>query len=122
MVRRLSLASLDSGAESRVDGAPALAATYDMSVVDPRSRRWYVKGIRASTQPVPASALMPTEGINDARIDHRRCGPAGGDQHPGSGHIPTDPFQFAASRDSGHRNSLRRISRKTETDNGDEYR
>ena len=63
MVRRLSLASLDSGAESPVygeepsrgkvrTGAPRLAATYDMSVIDRHSGRWYVKDIRASTQPM----------------------------------------------------------------------
>jgi hypothetical protein len=101
-VRRLSVASPDSGAESSVygtaptapagrDGAPArpswatathaprnaadatratmaaaaqtvpaqvgtgasrLATTYDMSVVDRQSGRWYVKDIRASTQPM----------------------------------------------------------------------
>jgi len=32
--------------------APRLAATYDMSVVDPQSGRWYVEDIRASTQPM----------------------------------------------------------------------
>lgn len=31
--------------------APRLAVTYDMSVVDQQSGRWYVKDIRASTQP-----------------------------------------------------------------------
>jgi hypothetical protein len=67
MVRRLSVASLDSGAESPVYGgelsnwllpgqagilAPRLAANCDMSVVDQQSGRWYVKDIRASTQPM----------------------------------------------------------------------
>ena len=33
-------------------GAPQLAATYDMSVIDQQSGRWYVKEIRASTQPM----------------------------------------------------------------------
>jgi len=33
-------------------GAPRLAATYDMSVVDQQTGRWYVKDIRASTQPM----------------------------------------------------------------------
>jgi hypothetical protein len=33
-------------------GAPRLAATYDMLVVDQQSGRWYVKDIRASTQPM----------------------------------------------------------------------
>jgi hypothetical protein len=33
-------------------GAPRLATTYDMSVVDQQSGRWYVKDIRASTQPM----------------------------------------------------------------------
>jgi hypothetical protein len=33
-------------------GAPRLAATYDMSVIDQQSGRWYVKDIRASTQPM----------------------------------------------------------------------
>lgn len=32
--------------------APQLAATYDMSVVEQQSGRWYVRGIRASTQPM----------------------------------------------------------------------
>jgi hypothetical protein len=32
--------------------APQLAATCDMSVVDQRSGRWYVRDIRASTQPM----------------------------------------------------------------------
>jgi hypothetical protein len=32
-------------------GASRLARTYDMSVVDQQSGRWYVKDIRASTQP-----------------------------------------------------------------------
>jgi len=31
---------------------PRLATTYDMSVVDRQSNRWYVEGIRASTQPM----------------------------------------------------------------------
>jgi hypothetical protein len=33
-------------------GAPRLATTCDMSVVDRQSARWYVKDIRASTQPM----------------------------------------------------------------------
>jgi hypothetical protein len=33
-------------------GAPQLATTYDMSVVDQQSGRWYVEDIRASTQPM----------------------------------------------------------------------
>jgi hypothetical protein len=33
-------------------GTPQLAITYDMSVVDQQSGRWYVKDIRASTQPM----------------------------------------------------------------------
>jgi hypothetical protein len=33
-------------------GAARLAATYDMSVVDRQSGRWYVEDIRASTQPM----------------------------------------------------------------------
>jgi hypothetical protein len=33
-------------------GAPKLVTTYDMSVVDQQSGRWYVKDIRASTQPM----------------------------------------------------------------------
>jgi hypothetical protein len=33
-------------------GAPRLATTYDMSVVDQQGARWYVKDIRASTQPM----------------------------------------------------------------------
>jgi hypothetical protein len=33
-------------------GASRLATTYDMSVVDQQSARWYVKDIRASTQPM----------------------------------------------------------------------
>ncbi len=33
-------------------GAARLATTYDMSVVDRQSGRWYVKDIRASTQPM----------------------------------------------------------------------
>jgi hypothetical protein len=33
-------------------GMPQLAITYDMSVVDQQSGRWYVKDIRASTQPM----------------------------------------------------------------------
>jgi hypothetical protein len=33
-------------------GVVRLATTYDMSVVDPQSGRWYVKDIRASTQSV----------------------------------------------------------------------
>jgi hypothetical protein len=32
--------------------APQLAATYDMSVVEAQSGRWYVRDIRASTQPM----------------------------------------------------------------------
>ncbi len=32
--------------------APQLAATYDMSVIDKPGGRWYVRGIRASTQPM----------------------------------------------------------------------
>jgi len=33
-------------------GAPRLARTYDMTVIDQQSGRWYVKDIRASTQPM----------------------------------------------------------------------
>lgn len=33
-------------------GATELSATYDMSVIDQQSGRWYVKDIRASTQPM----------------------------------------------------------------------
>jgi hypothetical protein len=33
-------------------GAPRLATIYDMSVVDQQSGRWYVRDIRASTQPM----------------------------------------------------------------------
>jgi hypothetical protein len=33
-------------------GAPRLATTYDMSVVDRQGARWYVEDIRASTQPM----------------------------------------------------------------------
>jgi hypothetical protein len=44
---------------------------------------------------------MPTEGIHDACIARVWS-------------YTYDPFQLAASRDSGHRNSLRRSSRKTE--------
>jgi Conjugative transposon protein TcpC len=33
-------------------GTTELAATYDMSVIDQQSARWYVKEIRASTQPM----------------------------------------------------------------------
>lgn len=33
-------------------GASRHATNYDMSVFDERSGRWYVKGIRASTQPM----------------------------------------------------------------------
>jgi hypothetical protein len=33
-------------------GPPGLATTYDMSVVDQQTGRWYVKDIRASTQPM----------------------------------------------------------------------
>jgi hypothetical protein len=33
-------------------GAPTLATTYDMSVVDQQSGKWYVEDIRASTQPM----------------------------------------------------------------------
>jgi hypothetical protein len=32
--------------------APQLAATYDMSVIDQQTGKWYVKEIRASTQPM----------------------------------------------------------------------
>ena len=32
--------------------APQLAATYDMSVIDKPGGRWYVREIRASTQPM----------------------------------------------------------------------
>jgi Conjugative transposon protein TcpC len=35
--------------------APGLATTYDMSVVDRQSGRWYVEDIRASTQPMGTS-------------------------------------------------------------------
>jgi hypothetical protein len=37
-------------------GAPGLATTYDMSVVDQQTGRWYVKDIRASTQPMGSSS------------------------------------------------------------------
>jgi hypothetical protein len=59
MVRRLSLASLISvwsrlfAVDNRASGglgAPRLTTTYDMSVIDRHSGRWYVKDIRASTQ------------------------------------------------------------------------
>lgn len=33
-------------------GAPTLVTSYDMSVIDQQSGRWYVKDIRASTQPM----------------------------------------------------------------------
>jgi hypothetical protein len=33
-------------------GVPRLAASYDMSVVDQQSGKWYVKDIRAATQPM----------------------------------------------------------------------
>jgi hypothetical protein len=33
-------------------GAPRLAITYDMPVIDQQSGRWYVRDIRASTQPM----------------------------------------------------------------------
>jgi hypothetical protein len=33
-------------------GAPRLATSCDMSVVDPQSGRWYAEDIRASTQPM----------------------------------------------------------------------
>jgi hypothetical protein len=33
-------------------GVPQLAQTYDMTVIDQQSGRWYVKEIRASTQPM----------------------------------------------------------------------
>jgi hypothetical protein len=33
-------------------GAPSLVTTYDTSVVDQPGARWYVKDIRASTQPM----------------------------------------------------------------------
>ncbi len=33
-------------------GSPRLVTTYDMSVIDQQSGRWYVKDIRASTQPM----------------------------------------------------------------------
>jgi hypothetical protein len=33
-------------------GTARLATTYDMSVVDRQSGRWYVEDIRASTQPM----------------------------------------------------------------------
>jgi hypothetical protein len=37
----------------QVSGSPAqLTTTYDMSVIDQQSGRWYVKDIRASTQPM----------------------------------------------------------------------
>ncbi len=36
-------------------GTPRLTTTYDMTVVDQQSARWYVKGIRASTQPMGTS-------------------------------------------------------------------
>jgi hypothetical protein len=33
-------------------GVPRLAGTYDMTVIDQQSGRWYVRDIRASTQPM----------------------------------------------------------------------
>jgi hypothetical protein len=33
-------------------GTPELATTYDMSVIDQQSGRWYVRDIRASTEPM----------------------------------------------------------------------
>jgi hypothetical protein len=36
-------------------GPPELTTTYDMSVIDQQSGRWYVKDIRASTQPMGTS-------------------------------------------------------------------
>jgi len=33
-------------------GSPTLVTSYDMSVIDQQSGRWYVKDIRASTQPM----------------------------------------------------------------------
>jgi len=33
-------------------GALRLARTYDMAVIDQQSGRWYVRDIRASTQPM----------------------------------------------------------------------
>jgi hypothetical protein len=33
-------------------GAPRRAKTYDMTVIDQQSGRWYVRDIRASTQPM----------------------------------------------------------------------
>jgi len=33
-------------------GAPGLGTSYDMPVIDQQSGRWYVKDIRASTQPM----------------------------------------------------------------------
>jgi hypothetical protein len=36
-------------------GSPTLVTSYDMSVIDQQSGRWYVKDIRASTQPMGTS-------------------------------------------------------------------
>jgi hypothetical protein len=33
-------------------GSPRLVTSYDMSVIDQQSGRWYVRDIRASTQPM----------------------------------------------------------------------
>ncbi len=47
----VAAASFPPGGAARgttVTAAPRLAATYDMSVVDPQSGRWYVKDVRAS--------------------------------------------------------------------------
>jgi hypothetical protein len=67
--------------------ASQLAATYDMSVVDQRSGRWYVRDIRASTQPTDGdpmirftSSLVVPCGM---RAAEGACGPAMGPRHLG---------------------------------------
>lgn len=48
--------------------APQLAATYDMSVVDQQTGRWYVRDTRASTQPSGVrsrSVVMPVGAARD---------------------------------------------------------
>jgi hypothetical protein len=48
-------------------GGPRLATTYDSSVVDQQSRRWYVEDIRASTQPNgnPMTRFAPPGTLTD---------------------------------------------------------